>query len=356
MATIDKRLRVLILDDQYVQRQGIARVVEGAGSMEVVLATDLPEQAIQFLATNRVDLAMVDLVLGYQRGTIVGRTMRRQNPDLPVIIYTHEKSMVLAADIFWANKESGQPALQGYLLTSSISNSHILRHVYDQLVATGHYIDPVVLEWHYRLKEYEPLTMREEECALCLASGMSNSAISRKLGVTIHRVENIISTLYLKFRILGDPGNPGRRVLLAEAIRLLYGHRLAEHRLTVLIVDDQKEHRDRIRQCLKEDDRLTVIGEAGKGLEGFEAACKNNPDVVLLDVHLPDIHGFRVARMIRAELPLTRIILHSADPSPTYQQEALESGAIALLSKAEISAETVSFLCRSSPPPLKRSD
>ncbi|MCJ7532907.1 MAG: response regulator [Anaerolineales bacterium] len=224
MTAIENQPRVIILDDQLVQREGIARVVEDTGTMRIVLTTDSPEKALQFLAENTVDLALVDLVLSYQRGTVVGRAIRRLRPDLPVIIYTHERSMVLAADIFWAHKESGQPALQGYLLTSSISNGNILRHVYDQVVATGHYIDPVVLEWHYRLREYESLTVREEECAMCLAAGMSNEVISRELCITIHRVENIISTLYLKFRILGDPGNPGRRVLLAEAIRLLYGN------------------------------------------------------------------------------------------------------------------------------------
>jgi DNA-binding NarL/FixJ family response regulator len=347
MAVIEKPLRVIILDDQLVQRQGIAQVVEDTGSMQVALTTDSPEQALQFLTKNSVDLALVDLVLHDQHGTVVGRAMRRLNPELPVIIYTHEKSMVLAADIFWAHKESGQPSLQGYLLTSSISNSHILRHVYDQLMVFGHFIDPVVLEWHYRLKEYESLTNREEECALCLAAGMSNAAISRELGITLHRVENIISTLYLKFRIFGDPGNPGRRVLLAEAIRLLYGNRLVEKRLSVLIVDDQAEQRARIRQSLAEDRRLNVIDEAGKGMAGLEAARQKHPDVVLLDVHLPDLNGFRVTRLILEELPQTRVILHTADPNPTYKREALQAGAIALLSKAEISGNLICFLCRS---------
>jgi len=352
----EKLLRVLILDDQLVQREGIARVVQDTGTMQVVLTTDAPEQALQYIENNPVDLALVDLVLKHQRGTDVGRAMRRLIPALPVIIYTHERSMILAADIFWANKDTGQPALQGYLLSQSISSGNILRMVYNQILATGHYIDPFVLEWHYRLREYESLTTREEDCALLLALGKSNANISEELGVTIHRVENIISTLYQKFRIFGDPGNPGRRVLLAEAIRLLYGNRLTEKKLTVLIVDDHKKQRAYLRQCIAGDERLTIVDEVGSGFAGLEAALQKHPDVVLLDVHLPDLSGFRVARMILDESPQIRIILHSSDSSSTYKDEAVKAGAIAMLSKREISGALIYFLGYSIQPPARQPD
>jgi DNA-binding NarL/FixJ family response regulator len=93
-------LHVLILDDQFVQREGIARAVEDAEAMKVVASTGSPEQAMDVLAKVPVHLALIDLVLHKERGTSVGRAMRCFKPDLPVIIYTHEKSMVLAADIF----------------------------------------------------------------------------------------------------------------------------------------------------------------------------------------------------------------------------------------------------------------
>jgi DNA-binding NarL/FixJ family response regulator len=51
--------------------------------------------------------------------------------------------------------------------------------------------------------------------------------------------------------------------------------------------------------------------------------AKKHPDVVLLNVHLPDLNGFRVTWMILDELPQVHIILHSTDSSPTYKYEAL---------------------------------
>lgn len=337
---------VLILDDQLVQREGIARVVNDSGSMHVVSATGSPEEALSVIQREHIDLALIDLVLNRQRGTTVGRTMRRLQPDLNVIIYTHEKSMVLAEDIFWSNKESGQPALQGYILTGNISGCRDLQKIYEQVIATGHYIDREVLEDHYRLEEFEALTPREEQCALLVAGGYSNEAISQKMGISGHRVENIISDLYLKFRILGDPGNPGRRVLLAEAIQLLYGDHPSSRPVTVVIIDDQEGQRSRLRRKLGEEGCLKVIGEAENAVQGLELVRLKKPDIVLVDIRLPDLDGFHLTRQILQELPQLIVILNSASTSPVYEEEAKEAGAIAMLSKGQISGERVYSLYR----------
>ncbi len=339
-------IQVVILDDQLVQREGIARVVNDSGSMRVVSASGLPEEALDVIRREHIDLALIDLVLNRQRGTAVGRAMRRIQPDLNVIIYTHEKSMVLAADIFWSNKESGQPALQGYILTGNIIGGQYLQQIYQQVVTSGHYIDREVLEDHYRLEEFEPLTPREEECAIYVADGYSNDGISQKMGISSHRVENIISNLYLKFRILGDPGNPGRRVLLAESIQLLYEHRPLRQPLTVLIIDDQETQRTHLRRILLEDHHLRVIGEAEDGRQGLEVVRQKKPDVVLVDIRLPDLDGFRLTRQILKEFPHILVIVNSASASPIYAEEAKAAGAIAMLPKQQITAARVYNLCR----------
>ena len=340
------KLRILILDDQIVQREGLARIVEDNDGMHVVVATGSPTEALEYLRRCPVDLALVDLVLNRQRGTVVGRAMRRLQSNLAVIIYTGEKSMVLAADIFWSNKDKGQPDLQGYLLTGSITGGYTLQQVYDRIVATGYYMDPNVLEWYYRFTEYEPLTRREEECALLLAQGSSNQIIGEKMGVSSHWVENMISALYLKFRILGEPGNPGRRVLLAEAVRLLYGPRISAHPLSVLIIDDHEKQRARLRQRLSSDDRLRVIAEAGSGLAGLQAARQNKPDIVLVDVHLPDLDGFSLTRQILKDLPDSCVVIQSTERGQVFEEEARRAGALALLSKSQVTAACVYSLCR----------
>jgi DNA-binding NarL/FixJ family response regulator len=345
MAERPDLVRALILDDQLVQREGIARVIEATGTMRVVGVADTAERALDILRSEPIDLALVDLVLRRQRGIAVGRAMRRLQPNLEVIIYTHEKSMVLAADIFWARRNSAQPGLQGYILTRNISSSRYLQHVHDQIVRTGHYIDREILEWHYKLTEFEPLTPREEECALLMADGLSNQEIAQRMVISRRRVENIISALYLKFRILGHPGNPGRRVLLAEAVRLLYSRRRMHRPLSVLIIDDRSDQRAYLRRELAGDGRLQVVAEAGSGQLGLDLVRRKEPDVVLVDVHLPDLDGFRVTRRILRARPQTKVILHSAAHSLTYEEEARQAGAVALLPKSQIDAATVYELC-----------
>jgi two-component system, NarL family, nitrate/nitrite response regulator NarL len=344
-------VRVLILDDQLVQREGIARVVDNSSYMKLVAATSYPDEALRVLQQERIDLALVDLLLEKQRGTLVGRAMRRLSQELKVIIYTHEKSMVLAADIFWSNKSTGHPGLQGYILTGNIIGASYVQHVYEQILATGHYIDREVLEDNLRLAEFDPLTQREEECALLLANGLSNEEISQKLSISRHRIENMITNLYLKFRILGEPGNPGRRVCLAEAIHLLYGQDWKNtHHATVLIIDDQKPQRDWIIQKLSTENRLRVIGEAENGTRGLEMVRQKEPGIVLVDLHLPDVDGFWLTRKILSEFPQTQVIIHSAVISPIYDEEAGAVGATAMIYKHQINGAYIYQLCAQNGP------
>jgi two-component system LytT family response regulator len=73
----------------------------------------------------------------------------------------------------------------------------------------------------------------------------------------------------------------------------------------VLIVDDEPLARDRIRELLKDDREIQIIGEARNGREAIEAINANAPDLVFLDVQMPDINGFEVLNALNLKrLPL----------------------------------------------------
>jgi DNA-binding NarL/FixJ family response regulator len=338
-------IQVLILDDQLVQREGIAKIVEENGMMHVVGVATNGEEARHILETRSANLALIDLVLHGERGTSVGKELRRIYPDLKVIIYTREKSMVLAADIFRERKELAQPGLQGYILTRNISSSQYIQNVYEHIQQNGYFIDPDILHWHYQWAQIEPLTHREEECALLLAGGMGNAEIARQMVISNRRVENIISNLYLKFNIAGEPGDPSRRVLLAEGIKLLYSSRTPLKPLRIIILDDNDEFLLRISQDLKKDPRFQVVSMAKSGKAGIEQVGQKRPDVVLVDVHLPDMDGFRTVRYLLEVLPQVKVIMQSAASSATYQQEALSCGAVAFLPKNKVSANAIMGIC-----------
>jgi DNA-binding NarL/FixJ family response regulator len=345
MTEKNDKISVLILDDQLVQREGISRVLESSKSMRIAGIASTSDEALELLESEVFDLALVDLVLKNEQGTDVGRAMRKIQPDLKVIIYTREKSMVLAAEIIKKSKETSEPGLHGYILTRKISSSHYLLEVYEQILQTGYYIDSDVLRWHYRLEELDPLTTRERECAILVARGMSNSEIANRMIISLRRVENLINALYLKFRILGDPGDPGRRVLLAEGIKLLYGNRLSTQYLKFLVIEDQEFQRTRLLREFTTSGQFEFIAEANTGQKGIELAVEIKPDIILTDVHLPDIDGFQVIRKILHALPQTKIIVMSSDPSSTYTSEAIHAGALGFLPKNQVTIDNIMKLC-----------
>ncbi len=335
---------VVIVDDQLIQREGITRVVEATGKMRVVGAVSTGAEAAAIVRSEPIQLALIDLVLQQEHGTRVGRDLRNLCALLQVIIYTREKSMVLAAEIFREQKDLAQPSLQGYLLTRNVSSSSYLLQVYQHILDSGYFIDPDVLRWHYQLAKLEKLTPREEECAHLVVRGLSNAQIAEAMVVSRRRVENLINSLYQKFQILGESGDPARRVILVESIRLLDTLHPVSRALSVLIIDDQPYERLRLCQAFKGDARFQGVTEAADGEQGIEAAARRRPDIALIDIHLPDMDGFEAARRILARLPRTKVILTSNEKSSLYQEMSLEAGAVAFLPKESVSAEAV---CRS---------
>ena len=90
-------------------------------------------------------------------------------------------------------------------------------------------------------------------------------------------------------------------------------------RIKALIVDDEPLARDRIRELLKEHPEVEVIGEARNGREAIDAIASQNPDLVFLDVQMPDLDGFSVLQNLQIEqIPL--IIFVTA-----YDQHALRA-------------------------------
>ncbi|MDA0185257.1 response regulator transcription factor [Solirubrobacter phytolaccae] len=112
---------------------------------------------------------------------------------------------------------------------------------------------------------------------------------------------------------------------------------------TVLIVDDHSAFRSRAKRML-EAEGFEVVGEAGDGASGVDAAQRLSPDVVLLDLQLPDITGFEVAEAIAARPPSPAVVITSTRESDDYDARARRSGACGFVSKAELSGAAIEEL------------
>ncbi|MEX1329420.1 MAG: response regulator transcription factor [Desulfobacterales bacterium] len=102
---------------------------------------------------------------------------------------------------------------------------------------------------------------------------------------------------------------------------------------TILIVDDHPLVREGLKSIIKSNDALEVIGEA----ENARSACKMvkelKPDLVLLDLALPDKSGFELAREIRSMLPKIRIMIVSMYTKVDYIVKAFQAGATGYMTK-----------------------
>jgi DNA-binding NarL/FixJ family response regulator len=106
----------------------------------------------------------------------------------------------------------------------------------------------------------------------------------------------------------------------------------------IIIVDDFAGFRETARSLL-EAEGFEVVGEAEDGLGAVQIAAEVEPDVVLLDVHLPDIDGFEVARRMR-DLPSPPIVILTSSRDD-YRSLVDASAARAFVLKDELSAETL---------------
>ena len=105
-------------------------------------------------------------------------------------------------------------------------------------------------------------------------------------------------------------------------------------------MDDHKEFR--VWACaFLEAQGYRVVGEAADGAEAIIAVGRLRPDVVLLDVHLPDLDGFEVARRIAEPAEAPAVVLVSSRELVEFGQRVAESGVRGFISKVDLSGETL---------------
>ncbi|MBW2709803.1 MAG: response regulator transcription factor [Deltaproteobacteria bacterium] len=113
---------------------------------------------------------------------------------------------------------------------------------------------------------------------------------------------------------------------------------------TVLIVDDHPLFREGLKSLLTGHSGLEVIGEAGTGREALLKAEALRPDLVVMDLSLPDQSGIDVTRSLRELLPETRIMMLSMHSKIDYITEAFQAGATGYVVKESASERLIECL------------
>lgn len=103
--------------------------------------------------------------------------------------------------------------------------------------------------------------------------------------------------------------------------------------ITVLIVDDHAVVRNGVRAYLETQSDLEVIGEAANGSEAVRLACELVPDVVLMDLVMPEMDGVEATRRIRNASPRSRVVVLTSFHEDTHIFPAIKAGALSYLLK-----------------------
>jgi two-component system NarL family response regulator len=112
----------------------------------------------------------------------------------------------------------------------------------------------------------------------------------------------------------------------------------------VLLVEDHRMVREALREVLTKVPDIEVVGEAGDAHDGLEQARTLTPDVIVLDIRLPDLNGIEMAARLRDSGSTAKILALSAFSDKRFVTEMLRSGASGYVTKSAAGTELVSAI------------
>jgi len=119
-----------------------------------------------------------------------------------------------------------------------------------------------------------------------------------------------------------------------------------ENKTRVLIVDDVTETRENIRKILQFESDIEVIGVAGTGAEAVQLSQELKPEVILMDINMPDMDGITATERIKAESPAIQIVILSVQNDANYMRQAMLAGVRDYLAKPPDMEELVGAIRR----------
>jgi len=103
---------------------------------------------------------------------------------------------------------------------------------------------------------------------------------------------------------------------------------------TIVVADDYFEWRGKVREMLRQHHEWRIVGDASDGWEAVERASVLQPDVIILDIGLPQMNGIEAARLIRKTCPQTKIVFLSQQTDGAVIDAALAAGGAAFVLKS----------------------
>jgi pilus assembly protein CpaE len=107
----------------------------------------------------------------------------------------------------------------------------------------------------------------------------------------------------------------------------------AQEKIRVLIVDDIAETRQNISRMLQFDSSIEIVDTARTGREALEKSQQTKPDVIIMDINMPDMDGITATQEIKRKVPFCQVVILSVQSDPSYMRRAMLAGARDFLTK-----------------------
>lgn len=121
---------------------------------------------------------------------------------------------------------------------------------------------------------------------------------------------------------------------------------MPQDKTLVVVVDDTDESREMILRMLQFDSNIEVIGTAKTGFEAIDVAQKLKPDVIVMDINMPDMDGITATETIHKKIPFIQIVILSVQSDANYMRRAMLAGARDFLTKPPMIDELTSAIRR----------
>src|SRR5512143_1527664 len=117
-------------------------------------------------------------------------------------------------------------------------------------------------------------------------------------------------------------------------------------KVRVLIVDDVADTRENVRKLLQFEADIEVVGAARSGQEGIQLSQELDPDVVLMDINMPDMDGIAATETIHQKSPHIQVVILSVQGDQNYMRRAMLAGARDFLTKPPMGDDLISAVRR----------
>lgn len=328
----DAKPIVFVVDDDVSVRESLELLIDNEG-----WRPELFMSAQDFLQRERPDVPhclILDISMPGLNGLELQRQLSGERPEMPIIFITGHGDIPSTVQAMKAG------AIE--FLTKPFNDQALLNAIQTSLDRSGIVLqrETEVLELRRR---YAQLTPRERDVMSLVVAGLPNKQVGSELGITEITVKAHRGSVMRKMEAgsLADLVKMAGRVRIKVPRNLLnssqvHGSSTADgsEAIKILSIEDHPIFRDGLSMILSSQKDLQLIGQAPTARDGIQKFEKLCPDIVLLDLSLPDADGLNVLQELLAISSHARVIILTTSDSTADMQSALKIGAAAYILKS----------------------